>query len=192
MSYYSNSGYNNPYNNNSNNSNRSRAAKLKLYEALKDFHEIVDSHGRPPQEISPLLLQTPIDMSLEEDDPLQSNEIVFQFLGFTPPASHSIQGIAIMNVFISFINPTELKYIFYSFFSYLSIYFSRDWFSQDFVLLVSVLQISSLNYRPIDFAAFQPRQRRTDSHLNHTYFPKPSSIGRRRKGNRYSHCYYNY
>ena len=62
----------------------SRAAYAKLYST--DFPAIVDANGEPPEVID---VQKPWEVNLHREiqDPLQCNEIVFQFLAFDRPSA---------------------------------------------------------------------------------------------------------
>eukprot|EP01116_Phalansterium_solitarium_P021972 TRINITY_DN7072_c0_g1_i1.p1 TRINITY_DN7072_c0_g1~~TRINITY_DN7072_c0_g1_i1.p1 ORF type:complete len:1412 (+),score=481.36 TRINITY_DN7072_c0_g1_i1:87-4322(+) len=62
----------------------SRADKARLYDA--GFQDILDAHGNRPYE-RPASTPLDVDMTLEFNDFLQRNEIVLQFLAFTPVRS---------------------------------------------------------------------------------------------------------
>ena len=58
----------------------SRAAYARLYSA--GFPPIVDRNGDPPEVLDPTL-PVSVNLARENADPLQSNEIIFQFLAFS-------------------------------------------------------------------------------------------------------------
>ena len=58
----------------------SRAAYARLYSA--GFPPIVDCNGDPPEVLDPTL-PVSVNLARENADPLQSNEIIFQFLAFS-------------------------------------------------------------------------------------------------------------
>lgn len=58
----------------------SRAAYARLYSA--GFTPILDRNGEPPEVLDPNIRPT-INLARESVDPLQANEIIFQFLAFS-------------------------------------------------------------------------------------------------------------
>ena len=58
-----------------------RAAYAKLYSV--GFAPVLDRNGEPPEVIDPNTHIVTVDMKREMSDPLQCNEIVFQFLAFS-------------------------------------------------------------------------------------------------------------
>ncbi|XP_066296453.1 nephrocystin-4-like isoform X4 [Branchiostoma lanceolatum] len=69
----------------------SRAAYARLYTA--GFPPIVDRHGQSPEVVDPVDHVT-VNLKQEEADPLQSNEIIFQFLAFSRMLSAQPSGSA--------------------------------------------------------------------------------------------------
>ena len=59
----------------------SRAAYAKLYSV--GFPPVLDRNGEPPEVIDPNTHIVTVDLKRELSDPLQCNEIVFQFLAFS-------------------------------------------------------------------------------------------------------------
>lgn len=59
----------------------SRAAYAKLYSV--GFPPVLDRNGEPPEVIDPNTHVVTVDLQREMNDPLQCNEIVFQFLAFS-------------------------------------------------------------------------------------------------------------
>ncbi|ESO88791.1 hypothetical protein LOTGIDRAFT_125375, partial [Lottia gigantea] len=67
----------------------SRAAYARLYTA--GFKTILDKNGEPPEVIDPLS-RININLQREHADPLQTNEIVFQFLAFSKMLTFDANG----------------------------------------------------------------------------------------------------
>ncbi|XP_069730640.1 nephrocystin-4 isoform X1 [Phaenicophaeus curvirostris] len=77
----------------------SRASLARLHAA--GFPEILD-RNQEPVEISELVEPARFNLQLEEDDPLQGNEIILQFLAFGRDALDSVEGAWPRTVFLTF------------------------------------------------------------------------------------------
>ncbi|WAR15221.1 NPHP4-like protein, partial [Mya arenaria] len=81
----------------------SRAAYAKLYSV--GFPPVLDRSGEPPEVIDPNTHVVTVDLQRELNDPLQCNEIIFQFLAFSrmsDPAGTTEPGKTAGTVFFSF------------------------------------------------------------------------------------------
>ena len=58
-----------------------RAAYAKLYSV--GFPPVLDGNGEPPEVIDPNTHVVSVDLDREFNDPLQCNEVIFQFLAFS-------------------------------------------------------------------------------------------------------------
>ncbi|XP_045161165.2 nephrocystin-4-like isoform X2 [Mercenaria mercenaria] len=64
----------------------SRAAYAKLYSV--GFPPVLDRNGEPPEVIDPNTHVVTVDLQREMNDPLQCNEVIFQFLAFSKMMEH--------------------------------------------------------------------------------------------------------
>ncbi|KAH3821253.1 hypothetical protein DPMN_123015 [Dreissena polymorpha] len=82
----------------------SRAAYAKLYSC--GFPPVLDRNGEPPEVIDPNTHVVTVDLQRELNDPLQCNEIIFQFLAYSrmmePSGASSEPGKTAGTVFFSF------------------------------------------------------------------------------------------
>ncbi|KAL4221030.1 Nephrocystin-4 [Mactra antiquata] len=68
----------------------SRAAYAKLYSV--GFPPVLDRNGEPPEVIDPNTHVVSVDIQRELNDPLQCNEVIFQFLAFSKMGEFEIEG----------------------------------------------------------------------------------------------------